>query len=276
MERLTLDSIQSHLWQRAPTTYKGDCGHVLVIGGNNGMIGAACMAAQAAARSGAGLVSIATRQSHAPLLSVMHPELMSHGVESARSLTRLLMRATVCVLGPGLAKTRWSKKMFEIVMTCTMPLIIDADGLNLLAKDYNKRDNWILTPHPGEAGRLLTIASSAVQEDRPRAAREIQKAYGGVCVLKGAGSLVCDTEGDVSIVDAGNPGMASGGMGDALSGVLAGLVAQGMELNTAARVGTVIHSTAADLAAAEGGERGLLATDLMPYIRKLVNVNTKI
>jgi len=272
MQHLNLQDIQSHLPRRDPNTHKGQCGHVLIIGGNHGMMGAVSLAGQAAARTGAGLVSIATRQSHAPLISVMRPELMSHAVETLIAFNALAQRATVCVLGPGLGQTPWSTKQFDAGVKVDLPVVVDADGLNLLAKSPIHRSDWILTPHPAEAGRLLHIETSEVQANRESAAQEIQKKYGGVCILKGAGTIVCDAQGELSQIDAGNPGMASGGMGDVLSGVLGGMIAQGMEINLAAKVGAVVHSSAADLAAQEGGERGLLASDLMPYIRRLVNV----
>jgi NAD(P)H-hydrate epimerase len=132
------------------------------------------------------------------------------------------------------------------------------------------KPNWILTPHPGEAGRLLSCSTADIQQDRFAAAVSIQTNYGGVAILKGAGTLIA-TEQQLAISGTGNPGMASGGMGDVLAGVIAGLLAQGFSLKDAAQQGVYNHGLAADLAAQKDGERGLLASDLMPYLRQLVN-----
>ena len=150
-------------------------------------------------------------------------------------------------------------------------MIVDADALNLLAKDPIQNDNWVLTPHPGEAARLLDCDTTQVQSDRFAAARELQQRYGGVIVLKGSGTIIINGEGDVAVCTAGNPGMASGGMGDVLTGVIAGLVAQGLSNDTATCLGVCLHAEAADRAATNG-ERGMLATDLMSHIRTLVNI----
>jgi hydroxyethylthiazole kinase-like uncharacterized protein yjeF len=148
--------------------------------------------------------------------------------------------------------------------------VLDADGLNLLALSPAKNSHWILTPHPGEAGRLLHGSAQSVERDRFAAASAIQAAYGGIAVLKGAGTLIASVS-RIAVSTTGNPGMASGGMGDVLTGVIAGLVAQSLDLQEAAEQGVFLHGRAADLAAAKGGERGLLATDLFPYLRQLVN-----
>lgn len=263
--------ITGQAWpRRARSAHKGDHGHVLVIGGDAGYSGAARLAGKAALRVGAGLVSIATRSAHAALLNIDRPELMCHGVESAEQLEPLLTKADVVVLGPGLGQSDWAKTLFGAAIAINKPLIVDADGLNLLAKLPDQKHNWILTPHPGEAARLLATSTATVQQDRFAAAEALQSRYGGIVILKGAGTLVA-SETDVAVATTGNPGMAGGGMGDVLAGLIAGLVAQGMSLNDAARQGVHIHGLAADLAAAKDGERGLLANDLMPYLRRLVN-----
>jgi hydroxyethylthiazole kinase-like uncharacterized protein yjeF len=193
-------------------------------------------------------------------------------VRQAAELDPLLSRASVVLVGPGLGQDRWSRQLFERVVAAKLPLVVDADALNLLSRDPLSRDGWILTPHPGEAGRLLQWATSAVQQDRFAAVQQLVDRYKGVVVLKGAGSLISEGGGPVRLCDRGNPGMASGGMGDVLSGVLAALVAQGLSLFEAASAAVWLHGKAADLAAGESGERGLLAGDLMPFLRKLINV----
>ena len=259
------------LGRRRRTAHKGDFGHVLVIGGEQGFSGAARMAGEAALRTGAGLVSIATRPEHAALLGAVRPELMCHGVADATQLGPLLKRVTVIAIGPGLGQSSWARALLGRVLDTGLPLVVDADALNLLALEPATRDNWILTPHPGEAGRLLGLASSEVQADRFRSVESLQDKYGGVAVLKGAGTLVrggCARP--VAVCTDGNPGMASGGMGDVLTGIIAGLLAQGFAPEDAATAGVCLHAAAADRAA-QAGERGLLAGDLMPELRMLLN-----
>lgn len=255
---------------RARGSHKGNHGHVLIIGGDHGYAGAARMAAEAAARCGAGLVSVATRPEHAPVHAALRPEIMFRGVRHADELGPLIARAEVIAIGPGLGTGEWSLSLLDAVLAAPRPLVMDADALNLLARKPFQRDHWILTPHPGEAARLLACDTATVQADRFAATRKLAERYGGVALLKGPGTLVA-TEGQATaLINNGNPGMASGGMGDVLTGVLAALLAQGIAAFAAARLGGWLHASAADLAAADG-ERGLLATDLLPYLRRSVN-----
>ncbi len=269
--RLVLDELNSVLKPRYRNSHKGHFGHVLVVGGDEGYLGAARMAAEAAARVGAGLVSIATRSIHASALSIMRPEIMSHAVESLDALMPLIKRASVIAIGPGLGQSEWAKLLFARVLESHLPLVIDADALNLLAEEGHATDNWVMTPHPGEAARLLKTDSKSIQSDRFNAIKMLHKQFTGPVVLKGCGTLIADTEGQLFICDAGNPGMSSGGMGDVLTGVIAGLIAQGIEINHAAKLGVCLHANAADRAA-NAGERGLMAMDLMPHLRNLVNL----
>jgi hydroxyethylthiazole kinase-like uncharacterized protein yjeF len=262
--------VKAPLPRRKRDAHKGNCGHVLIVGGELGYSGAAIMAGEAALRVGSGLVSIATRPEHSGLLNLRRPELMCHGVETAEQLSALLAKADVVVVGPGLSRSDWAKALFDAAISSGKPTVVDADGLNLLAAASAVKPNWILTPHPGEAARLLSCATTDIQHDRFAAALSLQANYGGVAILKGAGTLIA-AEHRLAVSSTGNPGMASGGMGDVLSGVIAGLLAQGLSLQDAAQQGVYIHGLAADLAADKGGERGLLASDLMPYLRHLVN-----
>ena len=264
---------QSGLPARARGAHKGNFGHVLVVGGAPGFCGAARMAAESAARVGAGLVSLATHPIHAALMNIGRPELMCHGVSNADELRPLLARATVVAVGPGLGlgQAGWGRVLFEAVQDSDLPLVVDADALNLLALAPLKREDWVLTPHPGEAARLLQSSSSAVQADRFAAIAALRDRFGGTVVLKGSGTLILgSSKAQPSICTQGNPGMASGGMGDVLTGVIAGLLAQGLDYDEAAEIGVRLHAAAGDKAA-EVGERGLLAGDLMPWLRKLVN-----
>ena len=262
---------QRHLKPRRRSAYKGQFGHVLVVGGDNGMSGAAQMAATAAARCGAGLISVASRSRHAVLLANQQPELMCHGVETVQELEPLIHKASVIAIGPGLGQGEWAQQLVQRALDAPQPLILDADALNLLAKKPVARGNWILTPHPGEAARLLNCSVAEVESDRFHAIRELQKKYRGIVVLKGAGSLIIGENERIYICGDGNPGMASGGMGDVLTGIIAGLKAQNMDPLQAAQVGVCLHGAAGDAAAIEG-ERGMLASDLYPHIRRLANL----
>lgn len=257
---------------RPRTAHKGDCGHALILGGAPGFGGAALLAAEACARLGAGKVSLATAPEHVTASLIRCPEVMAHAVRGSADLGRLPALADVLVVGPGLGQGSWGQAMLQAALEAERPLVVDADALNLLAERFSgtRRDNWILTPHPGEAARLLGCAAREVEADRAAAARALRERFGGAVVLKGAGTLIAGPSGPV-VCPFGNPGMASGGMGDALSGMLGALLAQGLPLEAAAWLGVLVHARAADLATAEAGERGLLAGDLASYARILVN-----
>lgn len=269
------DSLQKALLgPRQRNSHKGQFGHVLIIGGNYGMPGSVFMAANAALRTGAGLVTIATRPEHASQVLPRLPEVMIYGIDESLDLLELINRATVCVIGPGLGEDPWAKALFAAALAAQLPMVIDASALRLLAKNPQHDDNWILTPHPGEAANLLDCTTADIQKDRYQAVKRLQDHYGGHVILKGAGTLVATDEPRVYLCSAGNPGMASAGMGDVLTGVIAGLVAQGLLLADAAKLGVWLHANAGDAAAIEKGERGLVATDLMPYLQQLVNPKT--
>lgn len=270
-ELLAWEGIRPLLPKRDRDTHKGSYGHVLVIGGDYGMGGAVRMAAEAAARVGAGLVTVATRPEHIPIVSGIRPELMCHQVAEPEDLEPLIERASVIVIGPGLGKTEWAQALLNKVLSSNLPKVLDADSLNLLSHSPRYAQDWVLTPHPGEASRLLDVCCKELQKNRFQAVADLQSKYGGVVVLKGVGTLVKGEGDKIQVCPAGNPGMATGGMGDILSGVIGGLIAQKLSLLDAAESGVFIHSMAADRAALEGGERGLLATDLLPYLRNLVN-----
>lgn len=273
--RIDWEKQQAGLAPRSRTVHKGHFGHVLVVGGDHGFGGAAHLAAEAALRCGAGLVSVATRERHVAGMLAARPELMVHAVDHTCALEPLLQRATVVVLGPGLGTSAWGRALFELAISVNRPMVVDADGLNQLAEQggerATRRDDWILTPHPGEAGRLLSVCNADIHGDRFAAALALQRRFGGVAVLKGAGTIVQSEKMPPAVCTDGNPGMASGGMGDVLSGVIAGLLAQGWALSESAETGVCLHAAAADRAAMQHGERGLLAGDLMNHLRILVN-----
>jgi hydroxyethylthiazole kinase-like uncharacterized protein yjeF len=272
--RLGPDDAVECLPKRKRSGHKGHYGHLLVIGGDHGMGGAALMASEAAVMCGAGKVTLATRPEHVSASLMRCPEVMVKGVESAQELAPLLEQATAIVIGPGLGKSGWGHQLLRAVCQKDLPTLVDADALILMAEhgywsghDYR---NWVMTPHPGEAAHLLGERVETLQQDRFNSARRLQTAFGGSVVLKGAGSIV--TDGDaMHLCSDGNPGMGSGGMGDVLSGVIGALLAQKLTPIDAARVGVYAHAAAADQAASVLGERGLKATDLIQYVRFLIN-----
>lgn len=263
--------VEASLPRRPRDSHKGGNGHILAIGGDHGTGGAVRMAAEAALRTGAGLVSVATREENVLAMNAARPELMPHGVNGPQALQPMLEKASVVALGPGLGQAAWGHALWTTALDADLPTVLDADGLNLLqAESRALPEKIVLTPHPGEAGRLLGIETRAVQADRFAAVRELARRYRAVVVLKGNGSLIASPEGEVSVCPWGNPGMASGGMGDTLTGIIAGLLGQGCAPYEAACLGVGLHARAADVAARDG-ERGLLAGDLLEPLRRLVN-----
>ncbi|HWK48758.1 MAG TPA: NAD(P)H-hydrate dehydratase, partial [Steroidobacter sp.] len=268
--RIHEDFVAQLLPRRRRTAHKGQQGSVLVIGGGIGMAGAARMAGEAALRAGAGLVTVACWPDNVASITASRPELMCHGVAEASDLKSMIERADVLAIGPGLGQSDWSRALLDITLQSDKPTVIDADALNLLAHAPRANSKWILTPHPGEAGRLLGISTAEVQSNRLQSARQIAKKFAGTVVLKGAGTLVVTGDSLPYICDQGNPGMASPGMGDVLTGVITGIAAQTADLPGAARAGVLVHAMAGDMAARRG-ERGLLATDLFGYLPTCVN-----
>ncbi len=253
---------------RAADTHKGDLGHVLVVGGDIGMAGAPVLAGTAALRAGSGLVTLATRAEHAALALTAQPELMSRSVETLDKLDGLVERADVIALGPGLGQGEWSQAVYRRSLATGLPLVVDADGLNQLAVGDDRAERWVLTPHPGEAARLLATSVAEVQADRFAAVRELAGRFQAVVVLKGHGSLIADPQGRVDVCPYGNPAMASAGMGDALTGIIASLIGQGLDLFDAARCGVMVHALAGDAAAS--GRRQILATDLIDHLGQIL------
>lgn len=252
---------------RPRSAHKGMLGHLLVVGGDHGMGGAVLLAAQAALRSGAGLVSIATRQAHVAAALARLPEVMTRGVASANQLQDLLARLDVLVLGPGLGQQAWGRSLGSALAGLEMTQLWDADALNLLAAGRLKPPSgaWVITPHPGEAARLLGWSVAEVGRDRLAAARALAAKLGAVVVLKGLGSLVVSPDGRVALCDQGHPAMAGAGFGDVLSGVIGALLAQGMPCFEAACLGVALHAQAGTVLGRQG--RGLRASELCDEIR---------
>ncbi len=264
--------VQRLLPPRSRIAHKGHHGHVLVIGGDHGMAGAALLAGEAALRAGAGWVSIATRAEHIGACLAQRPEIMARACEEVDRVLPLLEKANVVAVGPGLGTQDWGRVMLRAALQSGKPLVLDADALNLLAASGTPVPaDSICTPHPGEAARLLDCAVDELERDRYATLRALLQRCGDAVVLKGSGTLVGSSAGDIEVCPIGNPGMASAGMGDALTGIIAAFRAQGLSAFDAARAGVWAHARAADLAASANGERGLLASDLIARLGRVVN-----
>ncbi len=272
LERIVDSEIKRALPRRPRGAHKGNFGRVLIVGSGSGMPGAVRLSGEACLRVGAGLVTVAVAPENVPAISAGRPELICLQLTAADVLAESIEKAEVIAIGPGLGRTHWAREALNAVLKSDKPLVVDADALNLIAEAGTRpRDNWILTPHPGEAGRLLDISTEEIQADRLAALDRLVKRYGGVVVLKGAGTLV-GTEGSTpALCERGNPGMASAGTGDVLTGAIAGILAQCRDNWLAARVGVLVHAMAGD-AAARTGERGLLASDVARELHHCVNL----
>jgi ADP-dependent NAD(P)H-hydrate dehydratase / NAD(P)H-hydrate epimerase len=271
MEEITIDAVSHWLKPRPIDSHKGSFGSVLVLGGDYGMPGAVRLVAEGALRSGAGLVSVVTRKAHISAVVCGRPELLCYGIEESLDILDVLLeRATVIAIGSGLGQSAWSKKIFNKVINSSMPLVIDADALNLLAetKQIPKNStNWILTPHPGEAARLLGISTSDVQDSREKNILLLQQKYAATVVLKGSKTLIAGHDKQLQYCRFGNPGMASAGMGDLLGGIIVGLLAQGLTPSQAAEAGVLYHAIAGDIAIKKRGSHCVLAMDVLDELR---------
>lgn len=268
--------LKQQIKSRQPSTHKHQLGHVFILGGDRGMPGAIRMAAEAALRSGAGLVSVVSHSAHAPVVLAGRPELMFHACDDGCVSHNLLANASSIVVGPGLTDSAWSENILAAALQSHAPKVVDAGALRLLSAEDGPRDDWVLTPHPGEAASLLGENNNAalIQESRFSSVELLQHQYGGHIVLKGAGSLLQSPNELIQLCPYGNAGMATAGMGDVLSGIIGSLLAQAYDLSLASRLGVCIHSLAGDMAA-ENGQTGLLSSDLFSHIRQLMNPNDK-
>lgn len=265
--------LRAQLPSRSRLSHKGSNGHVLVIGGGPSMAGAVRMTAEACLRVGAGLVTVATCAQNVSTIVVERPELIVRAVSNGAELRSLLDRADVVVVGPGLGQDEWAKSLVDEAFIVERRLVVDADALNLLAQSPRRSDSWILTPHPGEAARLLSTTNAEIQMDRMSAAKALQEKFGGVIVLKGANTVIRNARALPALCDEGNPAMATPGMGDVLAGVIAGMWAQLDDAFLSGRVGVVAHAVAGDRAAKRLGgiERGLIASDLFAELPACVS-----
>ncbi|MEY3182380.1 MAG: hypothetical protein RLZ35_365 [Pseudomonadota bacterium] len=272
MIQLTPENMSLSRWlsPRSTGASKWDFGHVLVIGGDKGFGGAVRLAGEAALRAGAGMVSVITRVAHRAGLLAGCPELMVHTVTPEHS-HELCARATALVIGPGMGHGSWGAEWWTSLEHSQLPQVVDADALNALSKSPTKKNNWILTPHVREAARLLNCPVEEIVDNREKAIRALVNKYGGVVVLKGRNTLIQSTESDLHYCPLGNPGMATAGMGDVLSGLLGGLLAQKIPLLDVAKIGVYLHAMAGDTAS-KAGMRGMVASDLLPFVHQFVNL----
>jgi hydroxyethylthiazole kinase-like uncharacterized protein yjeF len=270
--------ISKLLPKRRRNSHKGSYGWLLGVGSDHGMSGAIRLCGEAALRSGAGKVTLVTQPDHASLINLACPELMVRGMENGEALESLLNEVDALVTGTGLGQSEWSRSLFDRCVAAPIPMVLDADGLNLLAQRLPDLANselplgrWILTPHPAEAGRLLDCPAAKVQRDRVAAAQSLAHRYQAVVVLKGCGTVIADPADRYAICPLGNPGMATAGTGDVLAGVIGAMLAQGLDCWEAALAGVVAHARAGDLAAARHGERGMLASDITRLLPAALN-----
>jgi ADP-dependent NAD(P)H-hydrate dehydratase / NAD(P)H-hydrate epimerase len=272
LERITEAEIARALPRRARVAHKGDFGRVLIVGGGIGMPGAVRLAGEAALRVGAGLVTVAVAPENVVAIVAGRPELITLPLTDERVLPDAIEHANVVAIGPGLGKGEWASRVLRAVLGCGKPLVVDADALNLIAEHGAPAyEHWILTPHPGEAARLLGTSANEIQRDRMAALAKLVERYGGVVVLKGAGTLVGSRGRVAGLCERGNPGMASAGMGDVLTGATAGVLSQCGDPWVAARVAVLAHAMSGDVVARQG-ERGLLAGDVARELRACVNL----
>ena len=282
---LTREEALAALPPRPGDSHKGTFGHLLVLAGSPGKTGAAALAAQAAMRCGTGLVTLGAPESLAPILATKLTEVMCEPLPEtdARTLGRkalerlrdLAAGKTALAVGPGISTHPETREVVvSIVRGATLPAVVDADGLNALKGRadtlHGAHGPRVLTPHPGEMGRLLGVESSAVNADRIGCARAFAAQHGVVLVLKGAHTIIARPDGEVRVNLTGNPGMASGGMGDALTGMIGGFLAQGVEAGAAAGLAVYLHGLAADRAARERGRVGLLASDVIERLPRTI------
>ena len=266
--------------QRALDAHKGNCGSLAIVGGDTGMVGAVLLASRAALFCGAGRVYAAFLADNAPNVDTCHPEIMLHSAATLTNLTRL----NCVVIGTGLGQSKAAIDLLEFCMAQQVALLIDADALNLISQHTHlqitlkkRQAETIITPHPAEAARLLNTTVEHIQQNRIESAQNLAYKFQVICALKGAGSIIADADGSWFINTTGNPGLASGGTGDVLSGIIGSLVAQGLSGLEAAKLGVYVHGAAADALVASGiGPVGLTASEVAQEARHQINLLNKL
>ncbi|MAZ24211.1 MAG: hypothetical protein CMK41_00310 [Porticoccaceae bacterium] len=273
---LDIDKAIENLPKRSAAFHKYDAGLCVIVGGDFGMGGAPIISAEGSMRIGSGLTRIVTRPDHVIACLIRNPECLVDGINTVSEARRLTDKASAIVIGPGLGKSPWSREMLKTFMNTDVPIILDADALSLIAEkessfDY-KAKKIVITPHAGEAAKLLGCSVREVEENRYAAVNKLQSIFGGVVLLKGPGSILSSLNSDeLFVCPYGNAALATAGSGDLLSGLIGGLVAQGKSIQEAAEIGVSVHSYASDMALHEYADKGLIATDLLAYIKQIIN-----
>lgn len=273
---LVSSMFQPALSPRGRDSHKGSFGSVAIIGGDEGMVGAAILAARAALLSGAGRVYAALICQNAPEVDMLHPEIMMRSPSALAKLNQL----NCVVIGPGLGQSDASISLLEFWLQQPQPILLDADALNLiaihpyLAKQVKDRQaETVITPHVGEAARLLACNAEAILQNRIDSALELAKIFQLTCVLKGAGTICAQDDGSCYVNSTGNPALATGGTGDVLSGVVGSLIGQGLSALEAAKLGVYVHGAAADTLVANGvGPVGVTAYEVAIEVRNRINL----
>lgn len=279
---MTPPPVPRPLFRRDPDTHKGDYGHVLVVGGSIGLTGAPILCARAALRSGAGLVTLAVPEPIYFIAASQMTEVMvrplpespsgTFGVNSIATLYPLLLKSDVLAIGPGLSQSPFAQRaVVRVLESADLPVVLDADGINAFAGKERMRlrkakGALVITPHPGEMARLVGTSMESVQKNRVQVARKVAKELHLTVVLKGHRTVVASPTGEVYLNSTGNPGMATAGMGDLLTGMIAALIGQGLDPFAAAKAGATLHGLAGDLAARRVGQVSLIASDLLDSI----------
>jgi len=276
---------KKRLAKRKPNSHKGDYGHVFILAGSLGLTGAAYLTSTASLLSGSGLVTLGIPKSLNLAMEVKLTEVMTKPLDETKELSlslkafgqikKFLSRVDVLAIGPGLSQHPQTQALVRKVLQSTKkPIVLDADGINALAGNLSIlkkiKGQLVITPHPGELSRLLGLEVAEIQKNRIKLAKAFAKKYNVVTVLKGHRTIVASANGTTYINKTGNPGMASGGCGDVLTGIIASLLGQGMSAPEAAKFGVYIHGLMADVVAKEKGESSLIATDLLKVLPQVL------
>jgi len=271
---ITQKQVAALLHKRPRDSHKGMFGTVAVIGGGNGMVGAALLAGRAALKLGAGCVHVGLLADNAPGVDTQYPELMLHKAADALQLPGL----SVIAIGCGMGQSISAQRILQEALKLDTPLVLDADALNLLAVHPELHSQLsarqactVITPHPGEAARLLGKSTADIQTSRPESTLELSRQFNCNVVLKGAGSLCVSNEGKIWLNNTGNPGMSSPGMGDVLSGMIAAFIAQGLSADNAMLLAVHLHGAAGDALAHQQASIGMSATEVTEWARWLLN-----
>lgn len=290
--------LPTQLSKRKINSHKKDFGHIFILAGSLGFTGAACLTAEASMRSGAGLVTLGIPKSLNCIVATKLTEVMTKPLEETKEQTlslkayseiiNFLKKIDVLVIGPGLSQNKSTQELIRklLLSKSDIPIVLDADGINALVRHLDvlrtmrdARRTTILTPHPGEFARLLNKPTGYIQKNRLKLAKQFAKDYNLTIILKGYKTVVCDGRGKHYINTTGNPGMATAGSGDVLTGIIAALLAQKLDTFGASKLATYIHGLSADLAKKEIGEVSLMASDIIKFLpivfKKLYNSKTR-